>query len=206
MVATVLVYEATGGTPGSPGAKNRVDGQATNDGTDVRFCTADAFNDVAAHPCIIPTLGAGDNYSYWKHLYLNMSGTYTTLNNIRFYTDGTIGWTCGTGGGLFVGKRAAGDNGCPMDASYDPAEGTAGTTGDWMDDGTDGHTYYKDEAVVPVDASTYTSVSPLTVDSADYGPDATDDSDAVVLQVVLADDATQGTQTDETLTFVYDEI
>ena len=203
MVATVIIEEANGGISGSPGTKNRVDGQGVNDSTDVRFCAADAYNPVAGSPCIIPSSGA-THYSYWKHLFLDISGTFTTVNNIRFYTDSDIGWTCGTGGGLFVGLRDAGDHGCPMDASYEPATGTEGETGDWMDHGDDGHAYYKDQTAVPVLASTYTSVSTLLIDSANYT--VADESDAVVLQVVLEDDATQGTQADETLTFLYDEI
>lgn len=202
MVATVVVDEANGGTDGTPGSKNRVDGQGVNAGTDVRYCTADAYNDVSSNPCIIPA--SGDNYSFWKHHFLDISGTFTQVDNIKWYTDGTIGWTCGTGGGLFVGLRDAGDNGCPMDTEYDVATGTPGTTGDWMDDVTLGHGYYKDETATPVDASAYTSGSPLTVDTAAYT--SADESDAVVTQVKLHDDATQGTQTDETLTFVYDEI
>jgi hypothetical protein len=202
MVATVQIYEANGGTDGTPGTKTRVDGQTANDGTDVRFCTADAYNDVAAHPCIIPS--SGDYYSYWKHLYLNISGSFTTVNNINFYTDGTIGWACGTDGGLFVGVRDAGDNGAPMDTEYDVSTGTSGTTGDWMDHGTNGHGYYKDQALTPATASDYTSGSELLIDSADYS--AADDSDAAVLQVRIHDDATRGTQTDETIYFVYDEI
>ena len=202
MVAVVIVKEVNGGSDGTPGSKNRVDGQNLNDNTDVRFCTTDAHNPVATYPCIIPS--ADQNYSYWKHLCLDISGTFTTVNNIRFYTDGTIGWTCGTGGGLYVGLRDAGDNGCPMDASYNVATGTEGTTGDWMDHATNGHAYYKDQTVTPALASTYTSGSTLLIDSADYS--GADESDAVVLQVQLETDATQGTQSDETLTFLYDEI
>lgn len=204
MVATVTVYEANAGSDGTPSTKNQVDGVGVNDETDVRFCTTDAYNPVATYPCIIPS--ADQNYSYWKHLYLNIAtGTgFTTINNIRFYTDGAIGWTCGTGGGLYVGLRDAGDNGCPMDTEYDVATGTEGTTGDWMDHTTNGHGYYKDQLAIPVLASTYTSGSTLVVDSSDYS--VADESDAVVLQVQLETDATQGTQADETLTFLYDEI
>ena len=202
MVATVIIEEANGNVDGTPGSKNQVDGVGVNGGTDVRFATTDAHNPVATYPCIIPS--AGSNYSYWKHLFLDISGTFTTVNNIRFYTDGSSSWTCGTGGGLYVGIRNAGDNGCPMDASYNVATGTEGTTGDWMDDGTNGHVYYKDEVVTPALATNYTSGSTLLIDSSDYT--VADESDAVVLQVKLETDATQGTQADETLTFLYDEI
>jgi len=206
MAATVTIYEANGGSDGAPGSKTRVDGQNLGNGVDVdvRFCTEDAYNDVAAHPCIIPA--AGSNYSYWKHLYLNIAtGTgFTTVNNIRFYTDGTVGWTCGTGGGLYVGLRDTGDNGAPMDASYEIATGVSGTSGHAIDDVTNGHTYYKDQTPATALASNYTSGASLLIDSADYS--VADESDAVVLNVKIATDATQGTQAAETLTFLYDEI
>jgi len=190
MVAIVHIYEANGATP----TKTRVDGQTANDGTDVRFCTKDAFDPVATSPCIIPA--SGFNYSYWKHLYLDISDAFTTVNNIRFYTDGGIGWTCGTGGGLFVGTTGGSDNGCPL-TSYVQAVGTPDTTGT---DIVSGHAFYS----AVTDASTYNSGSTLKIDETDHN--APGESKAVVLQVKLHDTATQGTQTDETLTFIYDEI
>ena len=202
MVATVVVHESNGGSDGSPGTQTRVDGQSANDGTDVRYCTADTYNPVANYPCVVPS--SGTNYSYWKHHHLDISGTFTKVNNVRWYTDGSIGWTCGTGGGLFVGVRDSGDNGVPMPTNYEVATGTQGTTGDWMDDATNGHTYYNGQTATPADASNYTSSSPLTVDSTDHT--TAGDSKAVVTQVKIVTDATQGTQNDETLTFVYDEI
>lgn len=202
MVATVYIEEANGAAP-TP-AHTRVDAQVLNDGTDVRFCTTDAVAPVATYPCIIPS--SGFNYSYWKHLFLAIKDTaYTTINNVRFYTDGGIGWNTGTNGGLFVALRDAGDHGCPMDTSYEISAGVQGTTGYEIHDATNGHDYYKGQTATPVLASGYTAGSPLTVDTADYSA-AVDDCDAVVLQVKLFTDATQGTQTDETLTFIYDEI
>jgi len=67
-VATVVVKEANGGTDGSPGSKTRVDDQGANDGTDVRYCTTDAYNPVGTYPCVVPS--SGTNYSYWKHHFL----------------------------------------------------------------------------------------------------------------------------------------
>lgn len=198
MVATIVIKEANGGTDGAPGSKTRVDGQGANAGTDVRFCTADAYNPVATNPCVVPS--SGDNYSYWKHLFLDISGAFTTVNNINFYTDGSIGWACGTGGGLYVGTRTTGDNGCPMDASYEVATGTPATTGNSM--ATD-HARYTTGGSVAL-AGNYTSAATLLIDSSDYTTAA--ESNATVFQVKLHDDATSGTQSDETLTWTYDEI
>ena len=69
MVATVIVEEANGGTDGTPGSKNRVDGQGVNAGTDVRYCTADAYNDVSSNPCIIPAAGHKDQSYNSAHTY-----------------------------------------------------------------------------------------------------------------------------------------
>jgi len=189
MAATINVEEWTGVTPD----KNTI--------TSARYCTEDNHNPGTDNPCVVPS--SGFNYSYWKHHALAISGTFTKVNNIRWYTDGTIGWTLGTDGKLLVGIRDAGDNGCP-EASYEQSAGTQGTTGYYMDDGTNGHDYYKDQTAEPADATDYTSASPLTIDSTDYT--TADSADAVVTQVKIDDDATQGDQDNETFTFIYDEI
>lgn len=166
-----------------------------------RYCTADNNNPGTANPCVVPS--AGSYYSYWKTHSLALSGSFTKINNIKWYTDGTIAWDLGTGGKVVVGVRDTGDNGCPV-ASYDQATGTGGTTGDYMDDGTNGHTYYKDQTATPADVTDYTSGSVLSVDSTDYTSAGT--TKAVVTQVKLATDATQGAKSAETFTFRYDEI
>lgn len=206
MVATITISEVNGGTDGSPTAHTRVDGQNLGNGVDVdvRFAAMDAYNPVAQNPCVIPS--SGDQYSFWKHIHLAIAtGTgFTKINNIQFYSDGAIAWTCGTGGGLFVGLRDAGDNGCPMDTEYDVATGTVGTTGHWMDDVTNGHGYYNGQTANPASVADYTDGASLTVDTTDYA--AADDSKAVVLQCKIHDDAVQGDAATETLSFSYDEI
>lgn len=198
MVATVIVNENNGGTDGNPATVTQVDGIGANNGTDVRFCTADAYAPVAANPCVVPT--ADFNYSYWKQLSLGISGSFTTVNNICAYTDGTIGWSCGTGGGLFFGTRVSGDNGVPMDASYEIATGTPGTTGDTM---LTAHARCATGGGVAL-ASDYTSGASLLLDSTDYSAAA--ESNALLCQVKLFTDATQGTAVHETVTITYDEI
>ena len=262
MTAIVQIHEANGAGP----VHTQVDGQHLNDGTDVRFATTDAVAPVATYPCVIPS--SGFYYSYWKHLFLNIAtGTgFTTINHIRFYTDGGISWTCGAGGGLFVGVKSGPDatiqSGVVMDTDYEQATGVEGTTGHAIDDITNGHTDFTSQGLawgaltgkisddvvhstttdgyayecttggttgaaepswvtipgntttdgtvvwtcraITALASTYISASPLLIDSTDYG--VADDSDAILLQVKLFTDATQGTQNDETLTFTYDEI
>lgn len=189
MAATVVVKEGNGAGP------------TWTTKTAVRFCTADSHEPGTDNPIPIPE--ADNAYSYWKSIALDLSGVFTKINNVRFYSDGTIGWNCGTGGGLFVGQRDAGDHGCPT-ASYDQATGTEGTTGHEMKDATNGHAYYKAQTAAIKDVATCTSGSPITVDSGDHT--SAEKTKHVVLQVKVATDATQGEQTDETLTFKYDEI
>lgn len=191
MTATVSVQEGNGASP------------TWTTITQGRYCTRDAYNPGDNDPCVVPS--AGFNYSYWKHHRIYFSGSFTKINNIRWFASGNVktNWALGTGGMLLVGRRDSGDNGCPS-ASYEIAAGTQGTTGYYLKDVTNGHDYYKSQTADPADADTYTSASPLTVDTTDYTAEG--GSKAVVTQVKIATDATQGDKGNETLTFRYDEI
>ncbi len=199
MPATVEIHECYGGTDGAPGSET-----ANISGANSRYMTQDSYsaNDTA-YPIPIPT--SDFNYSFWKHTYLKITGgSFTQINNIRWWTDGTISWTCGTGGGLYVGNRDSGDIGCPMDAEYDVATGTAGVTGHAIDDATNGHGYYNTQTTKVKLATNWTSANKAVVDSANHT--TTGKCKAIVSQVKVATDATQGAQSAETFTFSYDEI
>lgn len=197
MVATVGVYQATGGVDGSPGAENEITA-STRLQTKDQFAPADT-----TYPIPIPT--SGFKYSFWAHIYLKITGgTFTKINNIRFYSDGAIGWNFGTDGELRRGNRDTGDQGAPMDTEYDVATGTDGDTGDAIEDGTNGHDYYNTQTTKTANVQNDTEASPATIDSTDHT--TTGKCKAVVLQVKVDTDATQGEQTDETLSFKYDEI
>jgi hypothetical protein len=192
MAATVVVKELNGAGPDATTV------------TAIRFCTKDMYNPALTYP--IPIGVSGLVYSYWKTICLDLSGDFTKINNVRFYSDSAIGWACGTGGGLFICTKSTGDKGVP-EADYAQATGTEGVTGDDMNDDTDGHPYYfagTDDHADPVSIATLTSGSPMTVDSTDH--EAAEMTKGVVLQVRVDDDATQGDQADETLTWKYDEI
>jgi hypothetical protein len=143
------------------------------------------------------------------HLTCTAFGDATLLNNHKFYSDGTVGWTLGTGGGLLVCIKSTGDCGVPV-ASYDQATGTQGTTGDYSYDETNGHAYYKtgtSNATAPVSVATYTSGSPMIVDAGDHT--TAEAFKGIVLQAKVdtaANGAVRGSQTAETLTFSYDEV
>ena len=172
MAATVSVKEANGAGP------------TNSTVTNVRLCTADAYNPGTANPLVKPS--SGDNYSYWKQIYLNADTSPSgTINNIKWYTDGTIGWTGVT---LYAGTTD----------TYDQATGTEGTTGD---EANANHS----QTPTMTDASTYTSGSPLSVSGSISNPSTGAISDYVVLQAKVTTSAEAGTLSSETCTFQYDE-
>jgi hypothetical protein len=196
LVATVNVQQAVGGSDGSPGSYNNI---ATN----TRLQTKDQFAPTDnSYPIPIPT--SGFKYSYWIHICLDLSGTFTKINNLRFYSDGTIGWNFGTGGELRRGNRDSGDHGCPMPTEYDVATGTEGDTGYSIEDGANGHDYYTARSTPTASVANDTEGSPALIDSTDHT--SAEKTKAVILQCQVANDAVQGEQADETLIFKYDEI
>lgn len=194
MAATVKVVEATGSGPTFTEITNRV-----------RLFTADQATNQSSpqltYPIPIPS--SGYNYSYWKHICLDVSGTFTKIDNIRHYCDGDIGWNLGTGGMLLRGNRDSGDIGCPQ-SEYDQATGTQGETGDYIGDTTNGHSYYKDQTTPTKNIEDDTESNPAVVDS--EGLTAAGKTKFIVLQVKVASDAQSGVQPAETLTWKYDII
>ena len=189
MVATVDVQEANGAGP------------SWNTITTARFNTDDVYNPGTTNPIVIPT--AAFNFSFWKHHTLQFTATFTSIDNIRLYSDEAIAWTWGTGGELRIGARDAGDYGCPL-GSYDQATGTVGTTGADLE--TD-HTYYSGQTNKSDPISDYGSGSPVTIDSNAY-TSVDDRCFYAVLQVKVdtaGNGATPGSQDPETLTWLYDE-
>jgi len=197
MVATATVYEITGasGSKTYTSITNRVRlfsaDQATNQGTPQ-----------TTNPVVIPA--SNYNYSYWKAVCLLLSGSGFTVSNIRHYSNGdvTSTWQMGTSGRLQRGNRDTGDKGCP-DGDYAQAGGTVGTTGYDIADPTNGHWYFKGQTTSEADVNSDTSGSPATIDSATYT--TVSYTNHVVLQVRITNNATQGTQTAVTLTWMYDE-
>lgn len=198
MVATVGVYCCVGGSDGTPGSES-----ADLTGASIRLQTKDQIAPAdTSYPVPIPT--SGYKYSFWKHVYLKITGgTFTEVTNVKFWSDGAIGWNFGTGGELRRGNRDSGDQGAPMDSEYDVATGTDGDSGDEIENATNGHGYYNGQTTKTVDVENDTSGSKATVDSTSHT--GTGKCKAVVLQVKVDTDATQGEQADETLTFSYDE-
>ena len=167
MAATVTVQQVTGADAGTPTPI-----------TNLRFNTDDTANPGTTNPLVKPA--AGTNYSYAKTVYLNADTTPSgTINNVKIYCDGAIGWTGCT---LYIGTVGA----------YTEKAGTPGTTGN-------------DDSVATAPITDFTSVAPKSV-TGSLSNDATGRiSDYVVMQVDLSTDAVAGTLAAETITFQYDE-
>jgi len=145
--------------------------------TNCRFCTEDNYNPLLTYPLVKPA-PAGTNYSFKKTVYLNADTAPSgTINNIKFYCDGTIGWA-----GVNVEGKVA-------DAYTEPT-GTEGTSGDDNNG---------------VDIETYSSGSPLSLTGSITGPDTGKVSQYLELQAVISDAAGAGALSPETVTFRYDE-
>lgn len=190
MAATADVELWKGGSDGSPGTETTV--------TQVRLRTDDNA-DTIDNTNPIPIPAAGFNYSYYIHLCLTLSGTFTQVDNIRHYTDGSEFTGLGTSGEIRRGNRDAGDHGV-LKTNYDLATGTPGTTGD---DLTTAHAWYSGQTVKSTDVFSDTDPGVVIDSTAIVAPG---DSKAVVLQAKIDTDATSGAKTQETFTFKYDEI
>jgi hypothetical protein len=203
MAATIVVQEITGaaGSMTFTTITNRV-----------RLFTADQATSQSTaqitYPVPIPT--SGYNYSYWKHVCLDISGSFTKVDNIRHYSDGAIGWHYGSGGCLYMGNLDSGQVGCGVDENnshtnnYVQATGTAGTTGDNL---ANNHTFYSGQTTKTVNLSLTNAASPANVDFT--GETTAGKSLAIALQVKVdtaANGATSGVQTAETMTWKYDVI
>ena len=186
LTATAEVQEANGAGP------------AYNAITNARFSTSDVYNPGTSNPLPIPA--AGLTLSYWKSICLQFTGTFTSIDNIRHYCDGSLVWALGTSGGMVRGNRDAGDHGCPP-GSYDQATGTPGTTGDDVET----HSFYSGQTTKSADLESDVAPNGATIDSNAY-TSADDRCYFVVLQMIVDTDATQGTLATETFTWKYDEI
>lgn len=190
MAATVEVETWTGGSAGSPNKTTAADFRYRTDDSPT---TKDRTN-----PLVQPD--TGQNYSYWQHTALAISGTFDEVSNIRFFTDGSVDWALGTDGYVQRGAQDSGDQGCP-EGSYEPATGTTGETGD---DLAANHSYFSGQTTPTTNVENDTSGSPATIDSNTYTSSTS--TKAVVTQAIVDTDATSGVKSDETFTFRYDEI
>lgn len=141
----------------------------------------------STNPIKIPA--AGTNYSYWvsTRLATGATGPTGTINNIRWYGDGSAGW--GTGVGCNVAQAS----------SYRQATGTQGVTGTVLN--TTNHTGLTG---APQNFTTYTVGSPMSVTGSTSSSN-TDFGNYVVYQLTVGTTASPGTTNQETFTWLYDE-
>jgi hypothetical protein len=202
MVATIKVQEVTG----ESGSKVYTDNGVGT--TTVRLFTKDqATNQTTPQitfPVPIPTV---DYYfSYWKHVCLDIAGSFTSVTNIRHYSDGDIGWNFGSGGELRRGNRDSGDIGCPT-GDYQQALGTEGTTGYAIEVAVNGHAYYNGQTTKTVNVEDDEAPNGVMVDTT--GVTVAGKTKMIVLQAKVdtaANGATSGVQTAETMTWKYDVV
>lgn len=164
--ATVSVQQVTGSGP------------TLTSITNLRFNTDDTPNPGTANPLVKPA--AGTNYSYLKTVYLNADTSPSgTINNVKIYSDGAIGWTGCT---LYLNSKG----------SYTQATGTPGTTGN-------------QNTLATANIQNYTSGAPKQLTGSISNPSTGRISDYVLMVVGVSTSAVAGTLSAETLTFQYDE-
>src|SRR5215212_7998827 len=142
MAATVTIRRWTGSS-GAP-TKTNITSINTRANAEDAHSTAGTSNSI-----LIPT--SGTNYSYWVATRLSVDAiTGGTVDNIRWYTDGTNNF--GTG----VTCKVAITGGSVNTAVYAQAAGTPGTSGSQLTVAAYGNGS-TDLAAAPVDAFTFTS-------------------------------------------------
>jgi len=141
----------------------------------------------SSNPIKIPL--AGTNYSYWvsTRLATGSPGPTGTINNLRWYGDGSAGW--GTGVGCKVAQATG----------YVQATGTQGTTGNQLT--TANHAGLTG---APVNFTNYTSGSPLSVTGSTSSAN-TNFGNFVVYQLEVGTTAGAGATSQESFTWLYDE-
>lgn len=177
MAATLSIRQRTGAYVGTVASQGGT--QTDTVITAPRLCTSDTPNPGLAYPVRIPTSGTNRSYEAWTFLYAD-SAPAGTINNVKWFTDGSIGY--GTGLTLYAGTTS----------TYSQAAGTEGTTGN-------------DSSVATTTASTYTTGSPLSVSGSLSNPFNAKISSFVVLQLDVTSSASAGTKSAETITWRCDE-
>lgn len=175
MAATVKIYRLTGSGP------TATDITSINTRADLSDAHSTAST---SNPVQIPS--AGTNYSYWVSTRLTASGVFTSVDNIKWYSDGT---SLGTGVDLKV-------------ATVPSAGYTQATDASQLTDGN--YSGGSLTPTTPVSHSTYDSGSPLTVSGTLTS--SGDVSSIVVFQVEVGTSASPGATGSPTFSWQYDEI
>jgi hypothetical protein len=166
-------------------------GVATSKGSSggtIRFKNADNATVDTNDPLVVPASGSPSlfEYSYEKWIKLEITGgTYTQVDNIQAYSDGSNG--AGTGVNIWyaIGTQFVAPS-IPSESASPPQFGGTSMT----------------------DFFSSSSGSRIDMDAGDPGPHTTDGhiGDFLVMVMGVEGTASAGTTTAETLTITYDEI
>jgi hypothetical protein len=179
MAAGIIIHRWTG-TTASPTLTNITS-------ANTRASTSDSASPGTSNPIPIPT-DASTNYSFWVSTRLACTAISAgTVDNIRWYTDGT---TFGTGITTNVGVATA----------YTTAAGTAGSSGIVLNTSN-----YPSLTGATVQAFTYVSTAALTVGGSASAVATGGFGNFVVYQLAVTSAASGGTLAAETFTFKYDD-
>jgi len=190
MVAAFEVYISNGGSNGAPGTSVTTEGLGP---PNIRFKRADNSTIDSVNVMTIPA--AGTNYSRWKTIYPRcVTAPNTQVDNFRFHTDaGGFGTGIAVRVGLQFPNRNSGSTSGYEVADVEDEEFVAGHGGITSD----------------ADAFSYTSGAPLSMTISEAGSiiNATSETtNELILQLNTINTASPGNLTDETFTFLYDEI
>jgi len=178
MAATVTIRRWTG-SAGGP-TKTDITSINTRANAEDAHSTAGTTNSI-----LIPSVGT--NYSYWVSTRLSVDSiTAGTVDNIKWYTDGTNNFGTGV---TCIGQSAT---------TYVQATGTPGQTGTQLTTGN-----HAGLDTTPSDVFSFTSASPLSVTGS-----ATTTGDLghlLIYQMVVDTTAASGATASETFTWKYDD-
>lgn len=166
-----------------------------------RYCTADDAQPALNNPIPIPDDDSIVNLSYMKQHCLELGGSYTNINNIKWYTDGdSSSWVSdlGTSGQVWVATSGGTDSGVPT-GSYVQADGTVGTSGQHFTDAT------QYDWLGSSQAFNYVEGSKLDVDLADH-TSPMEHSRMVITQLGVGSGAVSQQLTPNTYTWQWDEV
>jgi len=197
------------GADGAPG--NQQDTSGLGPPSQVRFKTADDFNIDANDPIPIPAPGPA-NFSFWKQLYLRITGgTGTLIRNVKFFANNVAGF--GVGIQTLVGTTTPfPENSSVTQSGYELATGVVGVSGDDMNFTVNPGTGHSG-VLATADAFSFTSAASLAMEINETGnvpvtemQNIGDRTRYLVFQMDILSTAAPGALTPETWTFQFEEI
>lgn len=187
MAATVEIIRKTG--PGSSPVNSTITAINTRANAEDQHTVAGVINAVNRP---LPT--NPPKYSYWVSTRLMVTVTPAgTINNLRWFTDGSNG--LGIGLSCSIAKASNG-----ADDGYRQATGTLGDTGIELN-----QTNHDGLDEAPSDAFAFTSASPKSLGGSISNPDTGEVGDFVVYQIAVTDAASPGPSGQEQFSFRFDE-